>query len=257
MEQHNVKLARGASMPLIGFGTWQLSGDEAYRATLVALEAGYRLIDTATAYGNEAELGRALRESGVPRDEVFITTKLPPDRAGKERETIERSLEDLDIDHVDLWLVHWPPDGKASPSVWEQVLAQRDAGRTTDAGVSNYSPAQLDELVAATGEAPAVNQIPWAPSLHDPELHQQHAERRVVLEGYSPFARTDLQHPALADIAGRHGVTPAQVVLRWHLEHGIVAIPKSATPERIRQNLDVFGFSLDAGEVERLDGLAP
>ncbi|MEJ5946880.1 aldo/keto reductase [Pseudokineococcus basanitobsidens] len=249
-------LPGGGSMPLLGLGTWQSEGDDAYRSVLHALEVGYRHVDTATGYGNEDQVGRALAESGVPREEVFVTTKLPPDDAGRAREVLSRSLDLLGLDFVDLWLVHWPPSGGASPQTWEQLLAARADGQARDVGVSNYSTAQVDELVAATGEAPAVDQVPWAPALHDQQFLDACAERGVVVEGYSPFKKTDMDDPVLAEVARAHGVTPQQVVLRWHLEHGVVVIPKSVTPERIEANADVFGFTLSADEVRRVDGLA-
>lgn len=248
-------LAAGGTIPLLGFGTWQLRGDEAYRAILAALEVGYRHLDTATGYGNEREVGRALRDSGLPRDEVFVTTKLPPDRAGRERETLDRSLEDLGLEQVDLWLIHWPPKGAGVP-VWEQFLAARDSGRARHIGVSNYSTAQLDELQAATGELPAVNQIRWSPQVYDAERLAEHRQRDVVLEGYSPFRAGWLEDPDLVEIAAAHEVTPAQVILRWHLETGVVAIPKSAQPARIAANFDVFDFTLSGPEVEQISSIA-
>jgi 2,5-diketo-D-gluconate reductase A len=240
---------------MVGLGTWEMTGSECYRAVRYALDVGYRHIDTATIYGNERDVGRAVHDSGLPREEVFVTTKLPPRDAGRERSTLEASLRALDTDYVDLWLIHWPPGG-AAPQVWKQLLALRDEGMAAAVGVSNYSVAQLDELVAATGEAPVANQIRWGPTLYDPEQLEGHRRRGVVLEGYSPFKTTDLRHPVLVEVAGRYGVTPAQVVLRWHLEHGVVVIPKSATPERIAANFDVFGFSLGGEDVRRIDGLS-
>ncbi|MGA8114602.1 MAG: aldo/keto reductase [Actinocatenispora sp.] len=251
-----ITLPGDVELPLLGFGTWQAVGDDAYRSVQHALETGYRHIDTATAYGNEAQIGKALADSGVPRDEIFLTTKLPPNNAGRERETIERSLSALGTDHVDLWLIHWPPDGAARPEVWQQLLTARDEGLARAVGVSNYSTAQLDELIGATGTAPSVNQVKWAPALHDPQRLAETHERGVVLEGYSPLRATDLDGAALRDPARTHGVTPAQVVLRWHLQHGIVVIPKSVTPERITQNFDVFGFTLTDEEMAGIDAMA-
>jgi diketogulonate reductase-like aldo/keto reductase len=251
-----VTVTGGVAMPLLGFGTWQLTGDQAYRAVRTALDVGYRHLDTATGYGNEAEVGRAVRDSGVDRGDVFITTKLPPDQADRARETLERSRRALGVDAVDLWLIHWPPNGRARPDTWRELLAARDEGLIRAAGVSNYSTGQLDELIDATGEAPAVNQIKWGPSLYDPKQVAEHRERGVALEGYSPFKTTDLTDPVLTDLAGRYGVTAAQVVLRWHLDHGVVVIPKSATADRIRANFDVLGFSLTEEERDRVDGLA-
>ena len=227
-----VALTGDVAMPLIGFGTWQLRGRRAYDATRYALEAGYRHLDTATMYGNEAEIGRAVRDSGLDRREVFITTKLPPRGADHERETIDASLRAMGTAYVDLWLV------------------------ARAVGVSNYSLGQLDELIDATGEAPAVNQIPWSPTRHDRGELAGNRDRGVVVEGYSPLKGANLRDPVLAEIAARHGVTPAQVVLRWHLEHGIVVIPKSGHRDRIAANFDLHGFRLDADEVARIDGLS-
>ncbi|WBB70673.1 aldo/keto reductase [Micromonospora sp. WMMD812] len=243
-------------MPLLGFGTWQATGKAAYDAVLAALDAGYRHIDTATMYGNEKEVGQAMQESGLRREDVFLTTKLPPERVGRERETLEASLEALGTDHVDLWLIHWPPSSAAdSIPVWRELLAARDENLTRAVGVSNYSTAQIDELIQATEENPAVNQIRWSPFLYDRQRHIEHRDRGIVLEGYSPFKTSDLSDPVLTRVASAHGVSPAQVVLRWHIDHEIVAIPKSVTPDRIRANADVFRFALTAEEMRDIDAL--
>jgi 2,5-diketo-D-gluconate reductase A len=254
--QPAVPLERGGAMPLVGFGTWQMTGGRCRQAVRHALEVGYRHIDTATMYRNEGEVGRAVRDSGVPRGELFVTTKLPPGNADQERRTLDDSLRALGMDYVDLWLVHWPPRARALVSTWEALLAARDAGLARAVGVSNYSTGQLDQLTAATGQAPQVNQIEWAPALYDAARLAQHRERGIVLEGYSPFKNTDLGHPVLAEIAAAHGVSPAQVVVRWHVDHQVVVIPKSATPARIAANFDVFGFSLTEQELARIDGLS-
>lgn len=243
-------------MPLLGFGTWRLSGDEAVSATTAALDAGYRHLDTATIYGNESQLGAALRTSDVARDDVFVTSKLPPDRADRARQTLEQSLEQLGIDALDLWLVHWPPDGGASIPVWEQFLAARQDGLARDIGVSNYSLAQLDELEQATGVVPAVNQCTWSPLRFDRAFLDGHRERGVVFEGYSGLKGGTLEHPVITGIAERRGRTPAQVIVRWHLQHGTVVIPKSKSPERIRANADVAGFALTDDDMAALDGLS-
>jgi len=248
-------LRGGLKLPLVGFGTWPMTGQQAHRAVSEALEAGYRLIDTATMYRNEREVGRAIADSGLRRDQLVITTKLPQERAGRERETIEASLEALGVDQVDLWLIHWPPGGDARPDSWAELLRARSDGLAHTVGVSNYSPSQLDELHRASGEMPPIDQIPWGPSRFDAQLMSALAERNVVLESYSPLKNTNLRDPVLNEIAGRHGVTAAQVVVRWHLEHGFVAIPKSSTRPRIAENLDVLGFSLDPQELQRLDAL--
>ncbi len=214
----SVPLGGGVEMPLLGFGTWQIRGHAAYEAVRDALEAGYRHLDTATMYGNEAEVGRALKDSGVPRDEVFLTTKLPPERAGRERATLDASLRALGVDAVDLWLIHWPPRRK-SVAVWRELLAARDQGRARAVGVSNYGIDEIDELIGDSGERPAVNQIRFGPALS-------------------------------------HGVDPARVVLRWHIQHGIVVIPKSKTPERIASNANIDGFTLTDDEMAAIDGMA-
>lgn len=255
-DQPTVALPGEVRMPLLGFGTWQATGQAGYDAVLAALDAGYRHVDTATMYGNEEEVGRAVQESGLRREDVFVTTKLPPDRVGRERETLEASLTALGTDHVDLWLIHWPPENPTDNiPVWRELLAARDEGLARAVGVSNYGTGQLDELIQATEENPAVNQIRWSPSLYDRQRHKEHRDRGVVLEGYSPFKTSDLAHPVLTRIAAAHDVSPAQVVLRWHVDHEIVVIPKSVTPERIRVNADIFHFSLTAEEMRDIDAL--
>jgi diketogulonate reductase-like aldo/keto reductase len=251
-----VELPGGVSMPMIGFGTWQLRGKVGREALRSALGAGYRHIDTATMYGNEADVGHALAASGLARDQVFITTKLPSGKAGRERATLAASLRALGTDHVDLWLVHWPPPERMLIKVWCEFLALRDEGRVRAIGVSNYSLAQIDRLINATGQAPAVNQISWSPGRYNEALLAGHRERGVAVEGYSPLKRTNLASPVLAEIAAAHGATPAQVVLRWNLEHGVTVLVKSAQPDRITANFGALRFSLDPGEVTRVDALS-
>jgi diketogulonate reductase-like aldo/keto reductase len=242
-------------IPLLGFGTWQARGAEAYDAVRTALDVGFRHIDTATMYANERDVGRAIADSGVDRDEIFVTTKLPPDRAGEEPQTLESSLRSLRLDHVDLWLVHWPPHGEARPETWERFIEAQTAGRARAIGVSNYSTSQIDELVGATGVVPAVDQIPWSPKDYDPAVVAGLRSRSVVLEGYSPFKRTAMSDATLVAVADAHGVTPQQVVLRWHVQHGFVVIPKSVTPARIAQNFDALGLALTDDEMAAVDGL--
>jgi 2,5-diketo-D-gluconate reductase A len=252
----SLELASGAKMPLLGFGTWQLRGGSAVDSVLRALEVGYRHIDTATVYGNEEQVGQAVARSAVRREDIFVTTKLPPGRAGHERETLESSLDALALGYVDLWLIHWPPGGGARPDVWERLLELQAEGLTREVGVSNYSVSQIDELERATGQLPAVNQIEWSPPLFDADVLEAHRRRGVQLEGYSPLLNINLRDSQLVRIAGSHGVTSAQVVLRWHIEHRIVAIPRSSKAERIAENADIFGFALTSSEVEILDSFA-
>jgi 2,5-diketo-D-gluconate reductase A len=255
MASPSVALPDAVQMPLVGFGTWQLRGRVAYQAVRHALDVGYRLIDTATIYRNEAEIGQAVRDSGLARSEVFITTKLWPNDAGRERRTIVASLKALDTDYVDLWLVHWPPRRGAAVSVWKEFVGVHRDGLARAIGVSNFDAAQIDELTRATGVTPAVDQIQWSPHLYDRKVADALQARGVVLEGYSPFKASRLNDPVLVEIAARHGVTPAQVVVRWHVNHGFVVIPKSANPDRIAANWNVFGFSLTVDELARIDAL--
>ena len=242
-------------MPLVGLGTWQLRGRRAHGALLAALEIGYRHIDTATMYGNEKELGVALRESALARNEVFVTTKLPPSAAGNERRTLEASLEALDTDYIDLWLVHWPPGG-AGVDTWRAFVELAEEGLARAIGVSNYSTTQIDELTEATGVTPSVNQVKWSPFLFDSALLQQCRERGVVLEGYSPFRAGSLDHALLVELGKRYAKTAAQIIVRWHIEHRVVVIPKSSHRERLAANFDVFDFSLEPDEITALDGLS-
>ena len=250
-----ITLTRGTPMPLLGFGTWQIRGDDALRATSAALEAGYRHLDTAMVYGNEREVGRALAESGVPREDVFVTTKLPPTQVGKEADGLRRSLDLLQTDHVDLWLVHAPGEGDANVTLWRAFVEAREAGLATEIGVSNFDAALIDEVTEATGERPAVNQIEWSPLLYDARVVAEHREREVALEGYSALRGGTLEHPTIVAIAERLGRTPAQVIIRWHVQHGIVVIPKSTHPERIRANADVGGFRLSDEDLAAIDAL--
>ena len=249
-------LPSGRSIPLMGFGTWRLSGAAATNATVAALELGYRHVDTATIYGNEREIGAALRASPLERDSVFITTKLPPDHAGRERETLEQSLEMLGIEAVDLWLVHWPPDAAKGLDVWRAFIAALQDGLVRDIGVSNYSLAQLDEVAEATGTMPAVNQIKWSAYHYDGALLEGHRERGVVVEGYSGLKGGTLQDPVVLRVAQRAGRSPAQVLVRWQLDHGVVALPKSSNPGRIAENADVDDLVLSESDVAAIDGLS-
>ncbi|WP_396445553.1 aldo/keto reductase [Actinomadura sp.] len=251
-----VDLAGGTALPLIGFGTWQLRPKAAYESVRAALEIGYRHVDTATLYKNEADVGRAVKDSGLDREQVFITTKLRPQDARHARRTLESSLRLLDTDYVDLWLIHWPTGRDEFISTWQELLAAKDAGLARNVGVSNYSPAQIDMLTDATGRQPSVNQIPWSPAQHDPALLDEHRRRGIVVEGYSGLKNTDLRDPVITEIAQRYGATPAQVVLRWHLEHGIVILPRSSRREHIAANFDLDGIALTKEDVAAIDSLA-
>lgn len=250
-----MSIGDGLDMPMIGFGTWQLTGQRAYDSVRWALETGYRHLDTATIYRNEAEVGRALHDSGVNREDVFITTKLPPGNAGRERQTLADSLRALGTSYVDLWLIHWPPRRGALVSAWREFIELQQEGQCRSIGVSNYSIAEADQLTKETGHTPSVNQIPWSPSGHDAALLQAFRDRGIVVEGYSPLKDTRLSHPVLTAIAQEHSVTAAQVVLRWHIQLGIVVIPRTKSRERVQENFDLFGFDLTGEEMDRIAGI--
>jgi 2,5-diketo-D-gluconate reductase A len=256
-EVPTVTMPGGAHLPVVGFGTWKLRHNAARAAVGAALASGYRHIDTATMYGNEEAIGRALADSGIDRGELFVTTKLRPSDAGREAKVLRMSLRALRTDYVDLWLVHWPPSRpQLSRQVWNDVRLLRDAGMARAVGVSNYSLSQIDDLISACGEAPAVNQVHWNPQRYVPQIVEGHRERGVALVGYSPLKDTSLDDPVLTEIAAAHGVTAAQVLLRWNIEHGIAIIPKSEHPDRIAANIDLFGFALSPDQVAAIDGLS-
>lgn len=256
-EVQTAALPGGYQMPMVGFGTWKLRGDEARASVIAALHTGYRHVDTATMYANEAEVGQAVRDSGIDRSEIFITTKIRPSDAGKATSVLTRSLRALETDYLDLWLIHWPPSsGAASRQLWNELLEVQAAGHVRTVGVSNYSLTEIDDLTRTSGHAPAVNQIDFGPTLYDGRMLAGHAERGIAVEGYSGLKNTRLGDPVLAKIAAEHGVTTAQVVLRWHLEHDVTVIPKSSRPDRIATNFDLLGFSLTPEQVASIDALA-
>ncbi len=187
---------------------------------------------------------------------MFLTTKLLQDDADNPAAAIDASLRRLGTGYVDLWLIHWPPGGRASPKP-RKVLTQRELGKTRAAGVSNYSTEQVDDLIAATGNTPTVNQVRWSPAIYNPAFATESSPRGVVLEGYSPLHATPLDDSCLVEVARRHGKSPAQVVLRWHIEHRVVVIPRSSNPKRIEENFDLWGWSLTTDEVVLLDRLSP
>ena len=250
----------GHRMPTLGFGTYSLRGPEAVELMLEAIEAGYRLLDTATRYENEDEVGAAVARSGLAREELFVTTKLPGDAHGTDapRVALESSLERLGLGHVDLYLIHWPnPLEDRYVETWAALVALREAGLARSIGVSNFLPEHLDRIVEATGVAPAVNQVELHPYLPQVAQRGADAERDVVTQSWTPLGRgTDLlAEPVVTRVAEKHGVTPAQAVLRWHVDVGAAPIPKSATPERFRRNLDVFAFALDTDDLTAFESL--
>jgi diketogulonate reductase-like aldo/keto reductase len=254
-----IELRDQARIPQLGFGVFLVPPPETARAVSLALEAGYRHIDTAAQYANEAGVGQAVRASGIPRSEVFVTTKCAnPDHGYEQaRAACRMSLERLDLGPIDLYLIHWPvPSRDLYVDTCRAFIELQAEGLVRSIGVSNFQPAHLERLIAETGVAPVVNQIELHPRLAQRELRRLHAELGIVTEAWSPLARGELlDDPAVVAIAQRHGRTPAQVLIRWHLQIGNVVIPKSVTPARIAENFDVFGFELTAEEIAAIDAL--
>ncbi|WP_167140698.1 aldo/keto reductase [Diaminobutyricimonas sp. TR449] len=247
----------GRHIPKIGFGTYRVGRAE----TATAITAGYRLLDTALNYRNEAEVGQAVRESEVPRRELFVTTKLPGRHHGYDETTasLSESLGNLGLDHVDLYLIHWPlPRQDRYLDSWRAMIELREDGLATSIGVSNFTKAQLERLADETGVMPAVNQVELHPYFPQEELRTFHAEHGIRTQSWSPLGRGSdlLESEVVAQVADAHGVTPAQAVLRWHVELGSIPIPRSKDATRQAQNLDVFGFELTDVEVAALSGLA-
>jgi diketogulonate reductase-like aldo/keto reductase len=251
-----VTLNNGVEIPQLGFGVFQVPDAETTAAVSAALEAGYRSIDTAAIYGNEAGVGAALASSGIAREDLFVTTKLWNADQGYDAtlRAFDASLAKLGLDHVDLYLIHWPtPARDLYRETWQAIEKLAADGRIRAAGVSNFQPAHLRRLLEGSALVPAVNQIELHPGLQQRELRSLHAELGIATEAWSPLAQgAVLGEPALTKIAERHGKSPAQVVLRWHLQLGNVVIPKSVTPARIRENLDVFDFVLDDEEMSAI-----
>ncbi|AZP21876.1 aldo/keto reductase [Streptomyces aquilus] len=254
-----VTLNNGIEIPQLGFGVFQVPDPETAAAVTSALEAGYRSIDTAAIYGNEAGVGQALAASGIARDELFVTTKLWNADQGYDAtlKAFDASLAKLGLDFVDLYLIHWPtPARDLYRESWRAIERLAGEGRVRAAGVSNFQPAHLRRLLDGSPLVPAVNQIELHPGLQQRELRELHAESGIVTEAWSPLAQgAVLGEPVLTSIAERYGKSPAQVVLRWHLQLGNVVIPKSVTPSRIRENADVFDFALTDEEMTAIAGL--
>ncbi|HEX2283796.1 MAG TPA: aldo/keto reductase [Mycobacterium sp.] len=247
------------TIPVIGLGVGELSDADAERAVSAALEAGYRLIDTAAAYGNEAAVGRAIAASGVPRDELFITTKLATEDQGfqSSQDACKASLERLGLDYVDLYLIHWPAEQQGTyVNSWGGLMKSKEVGDARSIGVCNFNAEHLSNVIELSFFTPAINQIELHPLLNQAELRAHNAEHGVITEAYSPLGTGKLlDNPTISSVAQAHGKTPAQVLLRWSIQLGNIVIPRSSSPERIRENLDVFDFELTDDEMATLNGL--
>ncbi|MFD8647513.1 aldo/keto reductase [Streptomyces mirabilis] len=247
-------------MPQLGFGVWQVPDDEAEQAVATALESGYRSIDTAAIYGNEEGTGKAIATSGIPREELFVTTKLWNSDQGYDStlRAFDTSLEKLGLDYLDLYLIHWPlPSRGKYIDTYKAFEKLYTDGRIKAIGVSNFYPEYLEQLIEATSVIPAVNQIELHPHLQQHATREYHAQQGIATEAWSPLGSGKglLEVPAIVAIAQKHNRTPAQIVLRWHIQLGNVVIPKSVTPSRIKENIDVFDFSLDTEDIAAISAL--
>lgn len=248
-----IKLKDGNLMPQLGLGVWKASPDEAASAVRKALEVGYRSIDTASAYKNEEGVGKALAEASLPRSDLFITTKLWNDAQKQPRQALEASLEKLRLDYLDLYLMHWPvPEQDCYVEAWQGMIALQQEGLIKSIGVCNFNIEHLQRLIDETGVAPVINQIELHPLLQQRQLHAWNATHNIQTESWSPLAQGGegvFDRPEIRSLAEKYGKTSAQIVIRWHLDSGLVVIPKSITPSRIQENFDVWDFRLDKEEL--------
>lgn len=257
--QKLIELNDGNHIPAIGLGVWQATPEQAEAAVLEALHAGYRHIDTAAIYENEDGVGNGVAKAGLPREDVFVTTKIWNDAQGahKTAQALDASLKRLKLDYVDLLLIHWPvPKQNLYVETWQALAQARDAGKVRSIGVSNFNEEHLQRLVDETGIVPALNQIELHPFFQQHDLRAVHQRMGIRTQAWSPLGQSAaLEDPAIATIAARHKRTPAQIVLRWQLQLGNIAIPKSVTPERIRSNFDVFDFALGDDDMAAIAAL--
>ena len=257
IEVPTVELAGGTTIPQFGLGVFQVPPEETFENVARGIEAGYRHLDTAKIYGNEAAVGQAVRASGLPREAFFVTTKLWNDEHGDALGGLKASLGRLEMDYVDLYLIHWPaPAQDRYVEAWQGLIEAQQQGLTRAISVSNFQPAHLRRIVEETGVTPAVNQIELHPLLTQAGLRREHAERGIVTEAWSPLAKGQaLTERVVEEIAAEHDRTPGQVVLRWHIQLGHVVFPKSVTPSRIRENIDIWDFELSQEQMDRIEAL--
>lgn len=257
--QLTIQLSDAQRIPQIGLGVWQASEEETRAAVRVALEEGYRHVDTASIYGNERGVGNGLRDAGIQREQVFLTTKIWNDAHGLEAATaaLDASLERLNVEYVDLLLIHWPaPSQDNYVDTWRALIAAQRSGKARSIGVSNFNPDHLQKLIDETGVAPVLNQIELHPFMQQDALRSAHESMGIATQSWSPLGQgSALSDPVISEIARKYGRTAAQVIIRWHMELGLIAIPKSITPSRIRENFNVFDFTLDAPDIAAIAAL--
>ena len=257
--QPHVTFHDGRSIPQVGLGVWQTPNEQAVTAVDTALKAGYRHIDTAAVYQNEEGVGQGIAGSGVARGDIFLTTKVWNDDQGFEEtlRAMDASLKRLGTDYVDLYLIHWPSAYRGKYiETWKALIRLREEGKAKSIGVSNFEGSYIDELITATGEAPVINQVQLHPRFQQRKLRGIYEPQKIITESWSPLGQGKmLSDPVISAIADRHGKTPAQVIIRWHIEEGLVVIPKSVTPSRIIENFNVFDFALTDADKAEINGL--
>jgi 2,5-diketo-D-gluconate reductase A len=258
-DQTQIALNDGARIPQVGLGVWQTPNDEAAPAVKAALDAGYRHIDTAAVYENEEGVGEGIRQSGTARSDIFLTTKLWNTEQGYDQtlRAFDASLKRLGTDYVDLYLIHWPSAHRELfVDTWKAFVKLQEEGRAKSIGVSNFCPEHIERIVAETGVVPVINQIELHPDFQQRETRAFHEKHKIVTQSWSPLGQGKLLgHPVIAEMASRLGRTPAQVIIRWHIDNGLVVIPKSVTPSRIVENFNVFDFKISAEDMKILNAL--
>jgi 2,5-diketo-D-gluconate reductase A len=259
IETPAIPLNDGNSIPQLGFGVWRLEDSEAPHVVGAALDAGYRHIDTAQGYGNEEGVGKAIQQSGISRDQIFITSKLRNGLQGYDNALrgLDETLQRLQLDHLDLFLIHWPaPAHNLYSETWAALVEGQKQGKVKSIGVSNFLPEHIERIIQETGVTPAVNQLELHPAYQQRDIREFHRDRDIQIECYSPLGGKDtglFEHQAIVEIAERHGKSPAQVIIRWHLQQNLIVLPKSSKPERAKDNFDVWDFQLSADEVNQID----
>lgn len=258
-DQTHIALNDGARIPQVGLGVWQTPNDEAAPAVKAALSAGYRHVDTAAVYENEEGVGEGIRQSGIDRSEIYLTTKLWNTEQGYDQtlKAFDASVKRLGTDYVDLYLIHWPSAHRGLfVDTWKAFVKLKEEGRAKSIGVSNFYPEHIEKIIAETGVTPVINQIELHPDFQQREARAFHEKHGIATQSWSPLGQGKLLgHSAIADIAAKLGRTPAQVIIRWHIDNGLVVIPKSVTPSRISENFKVFDFKLSAEDLDTLNGL--